>query len=411
MARILGAVIGLVVLAAVAASLWYFRPWSEYSPAQIAALDDPENYDQIFQRMDELLPHRPIAAPQPEPFPEGRPAVLPDELSHDGARFTLDAYLEAAEVTSLLILHEGEIVHEQYRLGAGPDTRHTSWSVAKSVVATLIAMGLADGAIESLDDPAERYAPQFAGTDYGATSLRHLLMMSAGMDFNEDYEGPDSDIRPFFLNAFVFRRNVDEMAAAIARDRTPGEDLHYVSPNSHVLAAAARGALGGNLPELVEQRLWGPLNMTAPASWLVNKPGEEAVAVGYCCLQATTRDYARFGQLYAQDGVWKGERLLPEGWVTQASQPNAPFQEPGPDAPYAPEGYGLHFWVPPDADGEFTAQGVYGQYIWIDRTRDVVIVQTAGDPGWGGRREQAFAVFRALAEAASAPTRFAEAAP
>jgi len=402
MARFMIAVIGLIVLAAAAASLWYFRPWSDYSPARIAAIDDPENYDQIFQRLDTLLPSTPIAAPAADPLALAEPMQLPESVSFDGGGVALEDYLAAAEVTSLLVLRDGEIVHETYRLGAGPETRHTSWSVAKSVVATLIAMALKDGAIESLDDPAERYAPQFSGTDYGATSLRHLLMMSAGMDFNEDYDGPDSDIRPFFLNAFVFRRNVDDMAAAVARNRDAGEDLHYVSPNSHVLAAVARGALGGSLPALVEERLWAPLGMSAPASWLLNKPGEDGLAVGYCCLQATTRDYARFGQLYLQDGVWNQERLLPEGWVDQATRPNAPFQEPGPDAPYAPEGYGLHFWVPPDAKGEFSAQGVYGQYIWVDRPRGIVIVQTAGDPGWHARRDLAFTVFREIARAASA---------
>ncbi len=409
MGRILAILLALIVAAALAFGLWFYRPWAEFSPAMVAELDDPEQYDQIFQRIDTILPSAPIAAPAPDPLPRGETLALPAMADGPDGPFPLADYLEAGEVTSLLVLRDGEIVHETYRLGAGPETRHTSWSVAKSFVATLIAMGLETGAIESLDDPAQRYAPQFAGTDYGTTSLRHLLMMSAGMDFNEDYEGPDSDIRPLFFNAFVLGRDVDDMVAAIRRDRDPGEDLHYTSPNSHVLAAVARGAFGGALPQIVEERIWEPLGMEGEASWLLNRPDEQGVAIGYCCLQARAADYARFGQFYLQDGVWNGERLLPEGWVDQAGRPNAPFQAPGPDAPYAPEGYGLHFWVPPGANGEFSAQGVYGQYIWMDRRRGVVIVQTAGDPAWHRRREAAFAVFRAIAEHVSPlESRFAE---
>jgi len=251
--------------------------------------------------------------------------------------------------------------------------------------------------IESLDDPASKYAPQYVGSDYGDTSLWHLLMMSAGMDFNEEYRADaPSDVRPLFFNAFIMRRNPDEMIARIARNRAPGEDNHYTSPNSHVLSAVVRGVYEGRLAEIVERELWTPLGMTSDASWLQHKPGPEGVAIGYCCLQATSRDYARFGQFYLQDGVWDGAQLLPEGWVDQAGTPTEPFMEPG-ATPYPHRGYGLHFWIPEDYDEEFYAAGVFGQYIWIDRKRGVVIAQNAGDATWGARSQEAAAVFRAIA--------------
>jgi CubicO group peptidase (beta-lactamase class C family) len=270
--------------------------------------------------------------------------------------------------------------------------------VAKSFVATLIGKALNDGLIESLDDAAETYAPQFAGTDYGATSLRHLLMMSAGMDFNEEYrpEAP-SDVRPLFFNAFILRRNVDEMVGEIERNREPGQDQHYTSPNSHVLAAVARAVYGGGLAEVMSEELWTPLGMTRRATWLQNTPGEDGIAIGYCCLQANSEDYARLGQLYLQDGVWDGERLLPEGWVDQATVPNEPFQEPG-ATPYPGRGYALHFWVPEGYDGEFYAAGVFGQYVWVDRNRNVVIAWNSGDADWASKSAEQTAVFRAIAE-------------
>lgn len=196
--RILIGALALVLAAVIAGTGWYYRPWSPYSPASIRAMDDPDAYPQTFQRLDSILPSRPIAATAPAPLPR---AVTPLEVSYAwmGEEKRLETYLEEAGVIGLTVLHDGVVTAQEFRLGADSGTRFTSWSVAKTVVAVLIAKAMEDGLIDSLDDPAGQYAPQFAGTDYGAVSLRHLLMMSAGVDFNEEYspERP-SDVRPLF---------------------------------------------------------------------------------------------------------------------------------------------------------------------------------------------------------------------
>ncbi|MBI1264567.1 MAG: serine hydrolase [Alphaproteobacteria bacterium] len=394
--RIVIAALALILAAIIAGAGWYFRPWSPYSPASIRAMDDPDAYPQTFQRMDSILPARPIAATAPAPLPR---AVAPLALSYGwmGEEKTLETYLEEADVIGLTVLRDGVVTAQAFRLGAGPETRFTSWSVAKTIIAVLIAKAMEDGLIDSLDDPAGQYAPQFAGTDYGAVSLRHLLMMSAGVDFNEEYS-PErrSDVRPLFFNAFILGRDVDAMVGEITSNRAPGEDTHYVSPNSHVLSAVVRAVYDAPLAEIVARELWGPLGMTAEASWLQNVAGDRGVPIGYCCLQATSEDYARFGQFLLQDGVWDGNRLLPEGFVEMASAPNAPFQEPG-ATPYPGRGYGLHVWVPEDYDGEFYAAGVFGQFIWVDRRRGVVIALNSGDPGFAARFAESTAVLRAIA--------------
>ena len=297
-----------------------------------------------------------------------------------------------------MVLHNGEVVYENYLLGSTPETRHTSWSVGKSFVATLIAMAMEDGRIANLDQTAEMFAPQYAGSDYGATTLRHLLMMSAGMDFEEDYDAPNSDIRRLFLGANIYGQNIDRLVAEVERNRPAGEDLHYVSANTQVLSAVVRGLWNAPLAEVMQAEIWEPLGMTGEAYWNQNIQGENGMAIGYCCLNATLEDYARFGQFYLQDGVWNGQRLLPEGWVQQATRPNAPFQEPGPDGVYDHRGYGLHFWVPEGYDQEYFMAGVYGQYIWVDERRNIVIARTAADTDWGGRLAESIAAMRALAE-------------
>lgn len=397
MKRIVLGVLVLILVGGLIAGGWYYRPWSPYSPASVTALDVPEDYPQTFQRMDEILPATIIQATAPAPFAR-MSGTLPTRYTFAGETRDLEDFFARSDMMGLTVLRDGVIMAEANAHGASPDSRFTSWSVAKSFVATLIGMALQDGLIEDIDDTAATYAPQFAGTAYGETSLRHLLMMSAGVDFNEEYspEAP-SDVRPLFFNAFILGRNVDTMVGKIERNREPGEDQHYTSPNSHVLGAVARGVYGDRLAEVIQAKIWEPLGMTSDASWLQNKPGENGMAIGYCCLQATSADYARFGQLYLQDGVWDGERLLPEGWVDRATIPNEPFQEPG-ATPYPGRGYALHFWVPEGYDREFYAAGVFGQYVWVDRNRDIVIAWNSGDADWFRLSAEQHAVFRAISE-------------
>ena len=397
MMRIIYALIAIVLAAALAGAGWYYRPWAEYSPAKVRALDVPEDYPVTFQRMDEILPASVVTAGAPTPLPRAEGA-LPDSFEYDGQTVSLADYVARAEIIGLTVMRDGAVVDQAFYQGADDDTLFTSWSVAKSVVATLIGKALEDGLIENLDDLAQDYAPQFEDTAYGETSLRHLLMMSAGVDFTEVYSpGNPSDIRPLFFNAFILGRNIDTMVGEYPRNREPGEDLHYTSPNTHVLGAVARAVYGGRLADVVSQEIWTPLGMTSNATWLQNKVGESGIAVGYCCLQATSEDYARFGEFYRTDGVWNGQRLLPEGWSEDATTPRAPWQEPGATR-YEGRGYGLHFWIPEDYEGEFFAAGVFGQYIWVDRRRGVVIAQSAGDEVWFDKTYEAFAFFRAVAE-------------
>lgn len=397
MVRIIIALAALAGMLALFAAGWFFRPWSEYSPAEIQAATRDESLVETFREMGEVFPYRTISA-------RNSARNLPRNVTNDSVEFefdgelrTVSAWMADSDGTGLMVIHDGQVVHEEYFLEATDRTLHTSWSVGKSFVATLIAIAMEEGLIDNLDQTAETFAPQYAGTPYGETSLRHLLMMSAGVDFEEDYSAPDSDIRRLFLGANIFGRDIDRMVGQVERDRAPGEDLHYVSANTQVLSAVVRGIYDLPLASIVQEKIWQPLGMTADAYWNQNVPGENGMAIGYCCLNATLESYGRFGLFYLQDGMWSGERILPEGWVQQATRPNADFQEPG-ATPYPGRGYGLHFWVPEGYDGEWFMAGVYGQYVWVDETRNIVIARTAADTQWGARTPESFAAFRALAD-------------
>lgn len=390
--------IALAILILLAFYAWLFRPWAEYSPARIVWERETGDRVELYRKMDEVFPHQTIEGAGEPAIYTRRPNPIGETYAWDGQDKTLDQYAEEANATAFLVVKNGDIVFERYYRGETADSLHTSWSVAKSYIATLVGMALMDGKIRSLDDTVEMYAPQFQGTDYGQTRLRHLLMMSSGIDFVEDYEARGSDMRKLFFDVFILNADIDRFVENYQRNRQAGSDFEYISPNSHVLAAVLRGAYGKPVPQIASEKLFQPLGM-ADATWLTDRNAVDGKAVGYCCLQTRASDYARFGQLYVQDGMWDGQRLLPVGWTDLVSTPPSPMHVPG-KTMYGTRGYGLHFWIPPDPEEEFFANGYNGQTVWIDRPRGVVVVQTAADEDSVARIDETMAVMRMLAREA-----------
>lgn len=393
--------IGIPLILLALAAIWFFRPFQKYSPAGVIFNREFVPRLETYRAMEDVYPFGVIeGADTPIDLPVGAPFdVNAVTYQWDGQTRRLADFVADADATAILVLKDGEIVFEEYYNGEVMEDRHTSWSVAKSYVATFIGMAIRDGLIDSLDDPASKYAPQFTGTDYGSTSLRDLLMMSSGIDFNEDYDTRGSDIRTLYFNTFIFDADIDRFVGTFERTEDPGTRFVYQSPNSHVLAAVVREVYGKPIVEIASEKLYKPLEMP-DATWLHDRTGPTGKAIGYCCLQTRARDYAKFGQLYLNDGVWNGQRLLPEGWTDFVSTPPTPAHEPSIADPRG-YGYGMHFWLPAEPKGEFFAAGFDGQHVWIDRERNVVIVKTAADPGAIARGPEMIEMFRTIAAAVS----------
>lgn len=323
------------------------------------------------------------------------PRPLPETFSHGGGKETVESYLERSSTTALLVLKDGALTHESYRLGTGPDDLRISWSMAKSMLSALVGIAVAEGAIESIDDPADRYAPALAEGAYAGVSLRDLLHMSSGVAFDEDYGDFFSDInrmgRVLALGGSMdaFAAGQDDIVAL------PGENFRYVSIDTHALAMALRGATGRSLPDYLSEKIWGPMGAEADARFITDGEGA-AFALGG--MNARARDYARFGLLVAEGGAWNGTQIIPAGWIDESLAQSAPPPAPGSRERYR---YGLHWWLPPNADGEAVARGVYGQWIYLKPSEGVVIVKTSADRGFmdADRRAnlEAASFFRAVA--------------
>ena len=322
------------------------------------------------------------------------PRPLPDSFTHAGTTHDLDTWLEEQQATGLVVLVNGAIAHESYRLGTGEADRRISWSVAKSVLSVLLGTVVEAGEIASLDDPVQLYAPSLAGSAYDGVTIRQVANMASGVTFDEDYLDFWSDIN-HMGRVLALGFSMDGFAARLSeRDRPAGEHWQYVSIDTHVLGMVIEGATGRPVADLMPERVIAPLGLEADAYYVTDGHGTAFVLGG---LNLTTRDYARFGLMVAQGGVIDGRRIVSEEWIALSTRASAPPPAPGSDEVH---GYGLQWWVPRGADaGEVYAVGIYDQFVYIDPAREVVIALNSANRGFRGAgvRDGQIEMFRAIA--------------
>ena len=381
----------VILLAALAA--FYFQPWSAHSPSVMTQIFNPQLRVENFRNMKKVFPYRDIAASNtPFVFPKAEQA-LPTEFTFNANASKLDDFLTRTQTSSLLVIKNGAIVSERYLQGATDKSQHTSWSVAKSFVSTMVAIALKEGSIKSLDDKAEQYVPELKGKAYGSVSIKQLLQMSSGIEFDETYNNKLSDINKLFYRVFLLGNNIDDVVAGYDAQVPPGTRFQYISSDSQVLAWVLTNAVKMPLTQYLERSIWSPLGMESSAFWSVEREGGKEIA--YCCLNATTRDYAKLGQLYLDQGKWKGQQLLPEGWVKEATRPSQAYLQPE-ASELKIRGYQYQWWVPAGYEGEYFANGVWGQMIWVSEKHNVVIVKTSVDPDYRANLPETFAAMRAI---------------
>jgi len=312
----------------------------------------------MIDRVPFITKSRPIAAGEAAyPLPEGAPLDL---------GLDLDAYLSIQRNVSLVIVHDGKVRLERYGLGFHADGRWTSFSVAKSLTSTLVGAAIKDGHIKSLDEPVSTYIAELKGSAYDTVTIAQLLTMTSGIAWNEDYEDPQSDVALFDAQAPA--EGVSTVAAYMAdlpRAHPAGEEWNYSTGETNLIGVLVSRATGKTLNAYLTEKIWTPFGMEADATWLLGQDGHE---IAGCCIQATTRDFARFGVFMLAGGVVNGESILPPGWIEAATVKQANIGTPG-------YGYGYQWWT--RDDGSYAADGIFGQGIFIDPSRNLVIASNA----------------------------------
>jgi CubicO group peptidase (beta-lactamase class C family) len=386
MMRSFGKWLGRILLALVLAAL-VIGVWKREEITRLLAVNSLFNAEKIvhnFSHMDAAFLTTPV------PRGDGPTVDLPygPETTLPAA---VDQWIKDRSVTSLVVLNNGKIVYENYFQGTAPEDRRISWSVAKSYLSALVGILLAEGKIASLEDPVTTYAPLLTGSAYDGATLRNVLQMSSGVTFDEDYLDQNSDINRMG-RVLALGGKMDDFTAGL-KDRfaAPGSQWQYVSIDTHVIGMVVRGATGRPVADLLSEKIIQPLGLEQSPYYLTDGVGTAFVLGG---LNITTRDYARFAQMFAQNGQWQGQQIVPADWIAASTLPSAPTAA-------GKIGYGYQWWVPQGSPaGTYMARGVYGQYLYIDTARNVVIATTAADRKFrdNGVSRQNVDIFRLIAE-------------
>ncbi len=325
----------------------------------------------------------------PLPLPPGPPLALP---------MSVDAYMAGQRSAALLVVHEGRLRLERYGLGFDSGGRWTSFSVAKSITSTLVGAALRDGHIRSMDDKVSDYIPQMKGSAYDDVSIRQLLTMTSGVRWNEDYADPNSDVARF--NNHAPEPGVDSVVSylrRLPREVPPGTRWHYSTGETNLVGVLVSQATKKPLSAYLSEKIWVPAGMEQQATWILSRTGHE---ISGCCIQAATRDFARFGLFILNGARVQGRSIVPEGWLADATTERIATGQPG-----RVHGYGYQWWT--YADGSYSARGIFGQGIFIDPKRKLVIASNANwaaganDPATNAARE---AFYRAVQQAVDAET-------
>ena len=392
--------LGLILILAVAAFLNKDKLARLYA---VIGLFKQEQIVENFSSMDSKFLNVPLHKDPNSPTVPWQTNLgeLPKTFDLYGQEASVKDFLEKTQTTSLMVVANDKIFFEEYYLGTGPQDLRISWSVAKSFLSAMFGIAVGEGQIESIDDKVTKYVPDLLGSAYENATIRNVLNMASGVEFNEDYLDFDSDINKMG-RVLALGTSMDEFAAGIKGTiAPPGTHHQYVSIDTHVLAMVLRAATGKSLAQLFEEDLWSKINPDSDAFYVTDGYG---VAFALGGLNVTTRDYARFGLLFANQGKWQGEQIIPADWVRASTVSTAP--------PPANEGtrfgYGYQWWIPTGSTDEFFAVGIYGQYIYVNLTKDVVIVKTSADRGFretgqSGHsiKHETIQLFRALASAAA----------
>lgn len=309
------------------------------------------------------------------PLPVGEPLTIGMDV---------DAYMKAQRTAGLVILQDGKVRMEKYGLDFTAQGKWTSFSVAKSFTSTMVGAAIKDGYIKSIDDKVSAYIPDLKGSAYDDVTIKQLLTMTSGVKWNEDYTDPKSDVALFNLHKAEKGMDVTvSYMRKLPREAPAGTKWVYKTGETNLIGVLVSSATKKTLSSYLSEKVWAPFGMEQDATWLLGSTGHE---ISGCCIQASTRDYARFGAFIMGGAKINGVGILPDDWLAPATSKQA-------DIGMAGKGYGYQWWT--YDDGSFAAQGIFGQGIFIDPKRNLVIASNsnwpkATDPDTVGVQREAF---------------------
>lgn len=313
-----------------------------------------------------------------------------------GQNYTPEQFMDRTYTNAFLVIRDGRIISEQLRNGTDDRTRFASFSMAKSITSILVGIAVDRKLIRSIDQKITDYAPELKGTGYDGPTIRDLLQMRSGVDYDERYDfgqNPSLAAQVFENTLVQNRRRFADFAREVKKKLEPGEHFNYSTLDTAVLGLVLERAIKQPLATFTQTYLWEPMGMESDGAWLMDGPpgvGREINGMGF---NATLRDYGRLGLMMLNGGRVGDRQIVSEAWVDQSTHYVPIDGEAGPTK----RGYGFQWWFP-QSDTAYSAIGLQGQYIYVDKPTKTVIVKLSHFPPGGDRSlpEETLAFFNAI---------------
>lgn len=300
-------------------------------------------------------------------FPVAEQGKVPKVLQLKDKSYPFEQYLEDNKTVAFLVIRNDTIQYEQYWDNYDKNSIVPSFSMAKSITSILIGCAIDDKLIQSVDEPITHYIPELKGNGFEKVSIEHLLQMTSGLRFNEGYTNPFGDVATFYYGT-----NLRKAIKKMKLKSEPGTQFEYLSGNTQLLGLVLERALKDKtVTAYLEEKIWKPLEMEYDASWSLDRK-KNGLEKTFCCINARARDYAKIGRLYLNKGKWKDKQIVSEEWVRQSTKI---------DTSNGSAGYYQYQWWLPTQSGDFMAQGILGQYIYVHPDKNLIIVRLGRNEG------------------------------
>lgn len=315
-----------------------------------------------------IFPYREIVTDSAS-FQFIRPTVetFPQTLTIEDEDVALEAYLEANHTVAFLVIQNDSIKYERYFDNYSNHSIVPSFSMSKSITSILIGQAIDDGYIKSVNEPVTRYIPELSKHGFDNVKISHLLQMTSGIKFNENYFNPFGEVASFYYGT-----NLRKEIKKLKLKNNPGEKFEYTSGSTAILGLLLERALPShNVSKYLEYKLWQPLAMEYDATWSVDRK-KNSLEKAFCCINARAIDYAKIGRLYLHQGNWNGTQVVPVDWVETSTQI---------DTTEGSVSYYQYQWWLPNKKGDFIAQGILGQFIYVNPSKNLIIVRLGKKSG------------------------------
>ncbi|WP_421795007.1 serine hydrolase domain-containing protein [Haliscomenobacter sp.] len=309
-------------------------------------------------------------------FPKASRGKVPKEI-YNGP---FDQYLEDHKTVAFLIIKNDTIQYEKYFKGYDHESIVPSFSMAKSVTSILIGCAIDEGLIQSVDEPIVKYIPELNKVGFDRVTIKHLLQMTSGIQFNESYANPFGDAASFYYGLNL-RKQIEKMKLK----SEPGKQFEYISGNTQLLGLILERVLKGKtVTQYLQEKLWTPLGMEYDASWSIDRK-KNGLEKTFCCLNARARDFAKIGRLYKNEGNWNGQQIVSQAWVEASTK----LDTTNGSVRY----YQYQWWLPTPGE-DFMAEGILGQFVYVNPAKDLIIVRLGKNEG----KADWWTIFTALAK-------------